>query len=101
MNLQAQRTVTRENVLGLLSDEENARVSTGESGPLTPGEEYIDLTRLEAGVTHAGSMASATGQMLRKSSVREATWAAVLREIAKPPVTETGAAPTGAKQAVR
>ncbi len=43
----------RENIMKLLSDDENAKVSNAEAKPLPAGEEYVDLDDLEAGVQTA------------------------------------------------
>jgi hypothetical protein len=48
--------VTRDSILNLLSDEENARVSTAEAAPrLAEGAEYLDLERLDRGVQRASA----------------------------------------------
>ena len=54
--------VTRDTILKLLSDEENARVATGEAGArLSEGDEYLDLLHLDQGVRCGPT----TGQRLR------------------------------------
>ena len=48
--------IARDSILKLLSDEENARVSTAEAGPrLSEGAEYLDLERLDRGVQRASA----------------------------------------------
>jgi len=50
-------TVTRDNVLKLLSDDEVASVSTAETAPrLLDGEEYLDLEHLDRGVQRQPSL---------------------------------------------
>ena len=61
--------VTRGTILKLLSDEENARVATGEAGArLSEGDEYLDLLHLDQGVQRAGIM---KGHFLPRSAVSD------------------------------
>ena len=76
--------VTRDSVLKLLSDEENARVSTAEAASgLTEGEEYLDLEHLDQGVQRAkASTAKARmGHVLPHSAVSEETWGKILVQL--------------------
>jgi hypothetical protein len=76
--------VTRDSILKLLSDEENARVSTAEAAPrLTEGAEYLDLEHLDQGVQRAkASTAKARmGHVLPRSAVSEETWGKILVQL--------------------
>lgn len=68
--------VTREALLGLLSDEEMARVSMTEASPrLANGEEYIDLLQLSEGVRKVSASSVLTmGHVLARNSVGKETW---------------------------
>ncbi len=68
--------VTREALLGLLSDEEVARVSTTEASPrLANDEEYIDLLQLSEGVRKVSASSVLTmGHVLARNSVGKETW---------------------------
>jgi hypothetical protein len=71
--------ITRERVLKLLSDEENARVSMAETKPqLADGEEYLDLENLEQGVRSAHGTATPMGRVLPRKAVADATWKKIL-----------------------
>ena len=76
--------VTRDSILKLLSDEENARVSTAETASgLIEGEEYLDLEDLDQGVQRAkASTAKAKmGHVLPRSAVSEETWGKILVQL--------------------
>jgi hypothetical protein len=77
-------TLTREAILGLLSDEENARVSTLEAGPaLIVGTEYIDLEHPSRGVRRTEmQMTVKMSEVLPRSAVQEATWSKICARIA-------------------
>ena len=71
--------VARDTILKLLSDEENARVSTGEAASrLTEGAEYLDLQHLDRGVQHAGIT---MGHVLPRSAVSDQTWNKILAHL--------------------
>ena len=77
--------VTRDSILKLLSDEENARVSTAEAAPrLTEGAEYLDLEHLDRGVQRASATTAKTtmGRVLPRSAVSEETWRKILARLA-------------------
>ena len=77
--------VTRDTILMLLSDEENARVSNAEAAlRLAQGEEYLDLEHLDRGVQRAkAATAKATmGQILPRTTVSDATWSKILAHLA-------------------
>lgn len=72
----------RERILGLLSDEEVARVSTAETQlRLADGDEYLDLERIEEGVRQVHGPTTATGRLLPRSAVRDATWSKILGQL--------------------
>lgn len=74
--------VSREAILGLLSDEEVARISKAESAlRLAKGAEYVDLVHLERGVQNAPTTTSAKGRLLLRSSIRAATWKKILQQL--------------------
>ena len=74
--------ITREHVLKLLSDEENARVSMAETAAsLADGDEYLDLEGLEQGVRRAHGTATPMGRVLPRKAVKEATWTKILSEL--------------------
>jgi hypothetical protein len=71
--------VARNTILKLLSDEENARVSTGEAASrLTEGAEYLDLQHLDRGVQRAGIT---MGNVLPRSAVSDETWSKILAHL--------------------
>jgi hypothetical protein len=73
--------VTRETILKLLSDEENAKLSTLEDGKsLTPDEQYVDLEHPERGVQTAGSGGN-IGSLLPRQAVHEETWQKIVAMI--------------------
>jgi hypothetical protein len=77
------RTVTRESILGLLTDDETARVSTAEgSAHLVEGDDYIDLENPASGVhqAHAGARAR---HALPRSAVSDATWSKIVGIVAR------------------
>jgi hypothetical protein len=74
----------RDRILTLLSDEENAKVSTAEGGSaLSQGEDFVDLENLDKGVQHAGAtMAKAKiGTLIPKSAVHADTWTKIVAEV--------------------
>jgi hypothetical protein len=68
--------LTREALLKLLSDDENASVARMESAPrLTDGEHYVDLEHTELGVRQVlADTKLVMGHVLPRSAVKEATW---------------------------
>ncbi len=84
---EAQRAAyaTRESILMLLSDEENAKVSNAEAATrLQEGEELLDLEHLDRGVQRAGAATSkaAIGHILPRSTVGSETWNKILALLA-------------------
>ncbi len=76
--------VTREELLKLLSDDEVARVHAAQPVALEPGDQYVELDRLNHGVRKARRKApSLTGVLLRKS-VQEATWRKIVDRLKAP-----------------
>lgn len=72
----------REAILETLWRDPIARV-LGHDVPtrLQPGEEYLDLQRLEAGVQHAAGTMSPTGGELSRKAVQPATWDKLLASL--------------------
>lgn len=74
--------VFRHNILGMLSDDEVASVSTAETAMgLSDGEEYLDLEQLDRGVRLAAGTFTPMGRVLFRRAVREATWSKVLTQL--------------------
>jgi hypothetical protein len=74
---------SRESILELLSDVEDAKVSVDECKKvMRDGEEYVDLTALGLGVQAASSWkgTSSTHSVLRRD-VAESTWASILMRL--------------------
>ena len=76
--------IARERILRLLSDEENAKVSTAEAASgLTEGQEYLDLERLDQGVQRANASSKVEmGHIIPRSGVRDDTWSKILSQLA-------------------
>lgn len=80
---EAAQYVVRDRILKLLSDDELARVSTAETATrLTDGDEFIDLENLQSGVRKAGGATVAISRALPRKAVAEATWRAILVQLA-------------------
>ena len=84
----AERTayVTRDTVLMLLSDDENAKVSNAEAAlRLTEGEEYLDLEHLDRGVQRAKAVTTTAtmGHILPRSAVSDETWSKILARLTR------------------
>jgi hypothetical protein len=74
----------RDVILKLLSDDENAKVSTAEgAAALAGGEEYVDLEHLDQGVQRAkASMTKlTTGRVIPRGAVREETWGKIVAKL--------------------
>ena len=81
-NEQTRVYTTRNDVLGLLSDDEVARVSTAEGAAgLAAGDEYLDLEQLERGVLRAPGPVTPMGRVLPKKSVGDVTWQRILTQL--------------------
>lgn len=76
--------ITRETILGLLSDEEVALVSTTESASkLSGAEEYLDLQHLELGVQRATASTNVVmGHTIARRAVHPETWRKILAKLA-------------------
>jgi thiamine biosynthesis protein ThiC len=77
-------TLTREQIMGLLTDEEVAKVSTAEGAPrLIEGDEYVDLEDVRAGIQQVqATPRTAPAATLARSSVSDATWLEIVRAVA-------------------
>ncbi len=74
--------LTRDTILKLLSNEENACVSNAESEVrLADGDEYVDLEALDLGVQHAHGQTAAMGHVLPKRQVHRDTWTKILAQL--------------------
>ncbi len=78
--------IGRDTILAFLSDQEIAEVTRAESETtLAPGEEYLDLDRLEEGVRSASSSRPIPmKRVLPKKSVRPLTWQKLMTQLAPP-----------------
>ncbi len=69
------RLVSKDAILGLLSDEEVGRVSSAEGrNDLAMGDEYIDLQHLDQGVQQAFGPTKHEGNLLPRNAIHETTW---------------------------
>ncbi|HEY8088710.1 MAG TPA: hypothetical protein VIF09_12715 [Polyangiaceae bacterium] len=77
-------TLTRESILGLLTDTEVAKVSRAEGEPrLVEGDEYVDLEDVGAGVQLVQAVArTPPGRALPRSAVSDGTWAKIVKAVA-------------------
>jgi hypothetical protein len=74
--------VTRDTILGLLSDEEVARVSNAEAAEaLSVGDEYLDLEEIAQGVHCASGAPLPMGSVLPRRSVHANTWTRILARL--------------------
>jgi hypothetical protein len=74
--------VFRHNILGMLSDDEVASVSTAETAMgLSDGDEYLDLEQLDRGVCLAAGISAPMGCVLSRRAVRETTWSEILAQL--------------------
>jgi hypothetical protein len=74
----------REAILKLLSDDEIAKVSTEEGERRLPeGDEYVDLDKLDEGVSTADGEPVAIGRVLARVDVRPDTWSEILAKLKK------------------
>ena len=79
------RLVSRDTILGLLSDEETARVSSAEGrNDLAMGDEYIDLAHLDQGVQQAFGPTKHEGNLLPRSAVHATTWQKIQTQMLAP-----------------
>ena len=79
------RLVSRDAILGLLSDEETARVSSAEGrNDLAMGDEYIDLRHLDQGVQQAFGPTKHEANLLPRTAVHETTWQKIQTEMSVP-----------------
>jgi hypothetical protein len=76
---------TRDSIMGLLSDDEIAKVTAAESAKsLVDGDEYIDLEQLDQGVrtVMGGTAGIAVGRVVAKKAILERTWDHVVAQLA-------------------
>lgn len=71
----------RDTILKLLSDDENAKVSTAEGAVhLKEGDEYVDLEQLDRGIQRASAeMPNLTSsRMIPRNALHDETWAKIV-----------------------
>jgi 2TM domain len=99
MNVVADRDdqVARDTIMKLLSDEEIARVSTGEAAArLGEGAEYLDLQHLDRGVQRATTVSQVPmGHILARSAVSAETWSKILARLHGGSRANQSQSPTG------
>jgi thiamine biosynthesis protein ThiC len=85
MTSQINDALNREAILKLLTDAEVSKVSRAEGEQrLVEGDEYVDLEDLESGVQLVqAAPRTAPGHALPRSAVSEATWAKIIKAVAK------------------
>ncbi len=73
----------RNSIVMLLTDEENARVTTAEAGAsLVEGSEFLDLEHLERGIQRsAGTAAPEMAHIIPRSSVGNDTWSKIVSHL--------------------
>ncbi len=77
--------VTRDSILKMLSDVENARMCMAETAlGLSDGDEYLDLEHIARGVRRAGGTVSPMGAVLPRKAVNADTWNRILAQLAGP-----------------
>ncbi len=78
--------IGRDTILAFLSNEEIAEVARTQSeSTLAPGEEYLDLDRLDEGIRFASSSRPIPmKRVLPKKSVRRMTWQKIMTQLAPP-----------------
>ena len=74
---------TRNSILMLLTDEENARVTTAEAGAsLADGSEFLDLEHVELGIQRAaGAAPPPMAHVIPRSAVGTATWSKIVSHL--------------------
>lgn len=81
----ADHETVRNTIMKLLSDGENAKVSTAEGrSKLVDGDEYVDLSNLGLGVQKATSGGAADlDDVIPKSAVEKSTWDKIVGQLPK------------------
>jgi len=75
--------LTRDGVMRLLADDEQKSVkSLQASTRLGPGEEYLDLEKLDQGALRGPNATTPMGNVLPKRALRPATWSKIVALIA-------------------
>ena len=76
-------SIKRNAILNLLTDAENAKVSSAEGPPsLATGDEYLDLEKLNQGVQRASDSAELpTAHILPRNAVGKDTWAKIVAQL--------------------
>jgi hypothetical protein len=86
MNSAKQTTsLTCDNLLNLLSDDDVVSVSSAETSDLlTEGDLYLDLEHLDKGVCRAKGMTTPTARLLPKKALQAKTWNKIMAHVAPP-----------------
>lgn len=73
----------RNAIMMLLTDEENARVTTAEAGAsLADGSEFLDLEHLERGIQRANSSSPlAMAHLIPRNAVGNDTWSKIVTHL--------------------
>jgi hypothetical protein len=74
--------VTRDTIIKLLTDDENAKVSNVEDGHTYSGD-YIDLENLGQGVQTGEIPTGGSGNVLPKSAVNPETWNKIVAMVSR------------------
>jgi len=75
--------VTRDSILKELAEDELKSVKKAEREErLQPGEEFLDLERLDAGVQRGPNTTAAMADVLPRRSVRPETWSRIMSRVA-------------------
>jgi hypothetical protein len=82
---------TRDDIIGLLSQDELERVSAAEEGRIPEGDEYLDLEHLEDGVLRAAPSTSGK-HALPRTAVTDSTWEKIVTLLETPVEQTTEAA---------
>ncbi len=76
--------VTRDSILKELSEDELKSVTKAESeARIRPGEEYLDLERLDEGAQRGPNTTTAMANVLPRRSVRPETWSRIMAHVSR------------------
>ncbi len=77
-------TITRDQILEMLSDEEIARLSLAEARAPIEGDEFVNLVYPDDGVLRVGTDKGwRPDQILPRSAVSETTWSKIVALVAR------------------
>lgn len=73
-----EKAAKRDEILNLLTDAENAKVSTAEGGQnLKPDEFFVDLEQLDKGVQQ-GTATESVGHIIPKNAISAESWSKIV-----------------------